>query len=154
MQALLSAPQNEKRHTELLMYLWHRLRGERLFPSEDAIDFDELTDVWEHCFLVQVRDIVHVEHYNYTYLGEGIINDYASGALPEGVPDLVTLDAGDIGHLLARVVMQREPHITTGTFPLLDGKEIRFRQCLLPLGPSDDAVHSVLGRISYKITFA
>ena len=145
------ASSEEKRHTELLVYLWQRLRGKRLFPSEDSIDFEEVSDLWSACFLVQVRDITCVEHYNYTYLGDKIIEDYQSGVLPQGIPHIVTLTAGDIGEQLKKVVAEKQPHYQAGTYALLDNKEIRFRQCLLPLGPTDEAVHSVIGRLSYKI---
>ncbi len=149
--AVKQLPAQEKRHTELLLYLWQRLRGSRLFPSEDIIDFEEIASLWSACFLVQVRDIVCVEHYNYTYLGESIIQDYQTGVLPEGIPHIVTLNACDIGDQLAKVVVEKKPYFQEGVFRLLDNKEIRFRQCLLPLGPTDEAVHSVVGRLSYKI---
>jgi hypothetical protein len=147
-------PSKEKRHTELLLYLWQRLRGKRLFPSEDTIDFEEIVDLWGACFLVQVRDITCVEHYNYTYLGEKIFVDYQTGLLPQGIPRIVTLNAADIGDQLKKVMIEKQPHFEAGSYALLDGKEIRFRQCLLPLGPTDDEVHSVIGRLSFKIVQA
>lgn len=144
-------PSSEKRHTELLLYLWQRLRGKRLYPSEDMIDFEEIAGLWNACFLVQVRDITQVEYFNYTYLGEKIVSDYQEGILPQGIPHIVTLNAADIGDQLRKVMDEKRPHFQEGVYPLLDKKEIRFRQCMLPLGPTDDAVHSVVGRLSYKV---
>lgn len=147
----MSTGSDEKRHTELLLYLWQRLRGKRLYPSEDIIDFEEITELWGMCFLVQIRDIQHVKHYNYTFLGEDIINDYQQGTLPAGIPGIVTLNASDISDQLATTISDKKPFFFSGIYPLLDGKEIRFRQCLLPLGPTDEEVHSVIGRLSYKV---
>jgi hypothetical protein len=147
----VSTSSDEKRHTELLLYLWQRLRGKRLFPSEDTIDFEEINDLWSMCFLVQIRDIEEVKHFNYTFLGEGIIHIYQQGILPSGILNIATLDAYDISDLITQVAHDKKPLFINGSYPLLDNKEIRYRQCILPLGPTDEAVHSVIGRLSYKI---
>ncbi len=47
-------------------------------PAEQDIDPDDIRDLWDSCFLIRVKDLGKAD-YNYTYLGEAIIEAYHHG---------------------------------------------------------------------------
>jgi hypothetical protein len=66
----------ERRITRRVYNYWHSICRGRLMPEEADIDPDALEDDWRHCFLLQTRDMDHIEQFNFTYLGEGILAAY------------------------------------------------------------------------------
>ena len=58
----------ERRISLILLQYWNQLRGNRPFPNEDEIEPEHLASIWEHCFVLQLRDLFSTDDYNYTYL--------------------------------------------------------------------------------------
>jgi hypothetical protein len=72
---------NERRISLTLVQYWNQLRGDNPLPREEDINPDRLIGVWERCFLVQMRDLQEVPHFNYSYFGPDLIRAYQEGAV-------------------------------------------------------------------------
>jgi hypothetical protein len=143
------ADTKERRFPMVLVRHWDRWRADRPFPSEQALDPDVLGEKWRYCFLVQVRDILNVRDYNYTYLGEGIIRAYQDGEVDGEYATMVGMNASKLTHSFTRVMETRAPVLEEGEFYTLKGRRVRYRQCMLPLGEDGQAVDAIFGGISF-----
>ena len=139
-------PSNQERRTSLiLLQYWNELRGERDFPHEDELDPERLPQVWDHCFLIQVRDIQHVKDYNYTYFGPALLDAYQLGLLDAENGKMVAPDANRLARLFAHVLNTRDPLMDEGSYLNDQGRVVKFRQSLMPLGNSEGVIESILG---------
>lgn len=141
----------ELRMGERLVTHWAELCDGRPYPAEDDLDPEDLGELWDDCFLVQLRDIYNVIDYNYTYLGKNILNAYQSTLLPEALPDLVNLHANHIAHLLNEAIETLHPIRVAHELHISPNTEIRFRQVLVPLGSNKGEVVAILGHMSYCV---
>jgi hypothetical protein len=147
--AKLDEMADERRFPNNLRVYWNKKRGSRSFPAEQDIDPDDLGLSWEYCFLVQVRDILNVQDYNYTYLGEGIIRAYRGEIFDEHNESMIGPNAHALGKSFRKVMETKAPMMEDGEFTSLMGRRIKYRQCMLPVGDSDDAVEAIFGGISF-----
>jgi hypothetical protein len=139
----------ERRLTLRLVAYWERLRGPRQMPSENDIDPEDLEELWDYCFLVQVRDLAK-QDYNYTYLGSAIVEAYRSGLDADDPCSLVALNANKLTSSYHQVISARAPVIEEGEFRNLHGDIVKFRQCMLPLSHGTD-VEAIFGGMRFKI---
>lgn len=139
----------ERRTSLILLQYWNELRGERDFPTEEEIDLSRLEHVWNHCFLVQVRDINEVHDFNYTYFGPDLRAAYDSGILDPGNGKMAAPDANQLRTLYDEVVEKHDPLLQEGTYINSQGKRILFRQSMMPIG--NGQVESILGGSWFKI---
>ena len=136
--------------TQLLDY-WNQQRGERAFPTENDIDPDAISDIWDNCFMVQARDISRRDDYNYSYLGKNIINAYRGESMDTECLPMIGTAAGLLGDSFEVVIENKSPMEEDGEFLSLDGKRVQFRQCLLPLGEDTGRITAVFGGLSLRI---
>lgn len=139
----------ERRITLRLIAYWERLRAGRAMPEEINIDPEDLSDLWDHCFLVQVRDL-QKKDYNYTYLGTAIMDAYRGGLSVDDSGSIVTLNANKLAGNYAQVMETCKPVIDEGEFENAKACTVKYRQCLLPLG-KDGVVDAIFGGMRYKI---
>lgn len=139
----------ERRLTLQLVAYWEKLRGDRPMPSENDINPEDLAELWDYCFLVQIRDLAKQE-FHYTYLGASIVEAY-QGALPAGgAGGAVTPEAGRMAESYVRVIQARAPVIEEGEFTGPRGEAVRYRQCMLPLGTGRQ-VEAIFGGMRFRI---
>ncbi len=152
---MTSAPQTnssqERRKGIQLADYWQRLCGERDFPLEDELDPDDLGEIWDDCFLIQLRDIEHVQHYNYTYLGANILHAYESGQLQTHVPGLASINALHLAEEFMNVMKSGRPYFFEDEHRINSMQVVKFRQCLLPLGNHEGTIASILGEMRFRI---
>lgn len=141
----------ERRISLMLLQYWNELRDERPMPTEDELDPDRLTAIWQHCFLLQIRDIKHVIDYNYTYLGPALMQAYEDGTLDRFNGKMVAPDANRLASLYEQVIKTHDPLLDEGEYTMPGGRVIRFRQAMLPLGDTTGKVHSILGGAWFKV---
>lgn len=141
----------ERRTSVILLQHWNELRDERLFPHEDELDTDHLQSVWEHCFLLQVRDVEQVANYNFTYLGPKLVKAYADGVLDIENGQMVSPQASMLAEKFRAVISSRDPLLEEGEYVNAHGELVKFRQAMLPLGTEDGTVLSILGGAWYKL---
>ncbi len=146
-----SQPEGERRQVMVLYDYWQALRGDRPCPTEDELDPDELGALWDDCFLIQLRDIEQVEHYNYTHLGTNILDAYESGQLQAHVPGLASLEALHLADEFRKVMESGQPYFHEAEHCLNPKQVVKFRQCLLPLGDGQGNIISILGEMRFRI---
>lgn len=141
---------SERRQSLKLIYYWDHLRGDRQMPMEDDIDTDHevIRDIWDHCFVVQVRDLTNHE-FNYTYLGPAIVDAYQGELEGLGHANMVSLSASKLMSAYQEVMDTKRPVIYSGEFDTGKSSLVKFRQCLLPLGK--DYVEVIFGHVTYHI---
>lgn len=142
----------ERRMTMRLLRYWERIKGDRLFPSENDIDPDDpdIVDVWDGCFVIQVRDIFNHQDYNYTYLGPAIIQAYKAGISNDSEQPIVSPNANKLQQHFHKVLETRAPIMQDGEFRNLKNTTIKYRQCLLPLGHGN-TIDAIFGGMSFKL---
>lgn len=140
----------ERRITLRVFNYWEMVCRGRPMPEESDIDPDALGADWENCFLLQTRDIDHIEQFNFTYLGEGILRAYQhAGINPENLY-LVGPNAFYLAPQFKQVVENAKPIIDEGYFFEGDGTKILYRQCLLPIGAKPKKVEAIFGAMLFK----
>jgi len=151
MNEIAPTPTYNRRKNAILLEYWESLCKDGKLPRESDIDFDVLKDLWENCFLIQMRDFnQETQHGNFTYLGKKLSDAYGEGALSsDGVPNLVTTDINSIHEACQEVQRTRQPVTNEGTVTLHDDVVLAFRQCLVPLTDGKDEIFSVLGRMEF-----
>ncbi len=140
----------ERRITQRVYNYWERLAGNRQMPEESDLDPDLLGDDWPHCFLLQTRDIEHIEQFNFTYLGEGILRAYTDAGIDPNNLYLVGPNAFYLAPHFKQVMDSRAPIVESSHFYALDGTKILYRQCLLPIGSNPEKVESIFGAMLFK----
>ncbi len=143
-------PPQERRVTNRLLTYWRDLPKNGQLPHENAIDPEALQDIWESCFLIHAYDIGKGSDYNYTFLGSNIMRAYGTDLTRNDAPPLASPSAEKLAVLYTQVLATRAPVINEDQFVNAAGKEIRYRQCLLPFG-SGDTVTSIFGGMRYKL---
>lgn len=143
-------PGIERRITLRLLAYWEKLRGDRPMPREEDINPDDIADLWDSCFLIHVKDLIQ-QDYNYTYLGQAIIDAYTSGFSADDPNEgLVSPNAGKLAHSYARVIATMKPVLEEGEFKNAHNDTVKYRQCLLPLG-DDGEIKAIFGGMRFKI---
>ncbi len=142
-------PAIERRITLRLLAYWEKLRGERPMPAEAEINPADIEDLWDHCLLVRIEDL-EKEGYNYTYLGEAIINAYRHGLSQSDPASSVSPNADTLSHSYARVIATRKPVMEEGEFYNLRNEQVKYRQVLLPLGEGE-TVKAIFGGMRFKL---
>jgi hypothetical protein len=140
----------ERRATFQLMAYWDELRADRALPTEDDIDPNHaaLRDIWNQCFVVQVRDFASKD-FNYTYLGPGIIDAYREELREHTGTKIVSLTASKLMDIYKQIMAERRPLVHMGEFTDERGSIVKFRQCLLPFG--HDKVDVIFGHMTYQV---
>jgi len=139
----------ERRITLRMLSYWEKMRRGRLMPAERDIDPDEISDLWDSCFLIHVKDLDKPD-YNYTYLGPKIVAAYEHGLSDDETHGLLSPNAGKLVANYERVIQTSKPLIEEGEFTNMHQETVRFRQCLLPLGENGQ-VDAILGGMHFKI---
>jgi hypothetical protein len=137
--------------TQRLIAYWQQKRGRRPMPEENDIDPDELAADWDYCFLLQSRDIFNIQDYNFTYLGAGIKQAYFDNLFDEHNEFLIGPNAYHLSKHFNKVLHTKAPVMDEGEFCTLQGRCIRFRQVLLPLGDAQGNVLAIFGGMSHKV---
>ena len=152
MSEILDFSSSDKHNlTQRLLDYWQKKRGDRPMPEENDIDPDELATDWDCCFLLQSRDVFNIKDYNFTYLGAGISQAYFDNLFDEHNEFLVGPNAYHLSNYFDKVLKQKAPLMDDGEFCTLQGRCIRYRQILLPLGDAQGNVAAIFGGMSHKL---
>jgi hypothetical protein len=139
----------ERRITLRLVAYWERIRKGKVMPLEAEINPDDIADLWDDCFLVHTKDLVQPD-YNYTYLGVNVGAMYAEGMKSNDMEGLDHFNAAQLSRSFQKVIDTKKPVIEEGELTNALGRQVLYRQCLLPIG-SDEQVEAILGGIRYRI---
>lgn len=139
----------ERRITRRVVNYWQSICRGRPMPEESDIDPDMLEEDWRHCFLLQTRDMQHIEQFNFTYLGEGILAAYQRAGIEMDNLFLIGPNAFYLASHFLHIVNTRQPLIEDNHFFASNGDKILYRQCLLPVG-TGKRVEAVFGAMLFK----
>ena len=141
----------EHRLSIRLLDYWDNIRGTRLFPSETLIDYEAILNLWDSCYLIQVNDLNNRNKVDFTYLGKNIIESYHTNLSEGDMVDLISPKSSRIMQHFQLVIEEKKPVLQSGEFLSRKGNNIKFRQCMLPLGEADDHVEAIFGCVGFKI---
>ena len=145
--------QNERRLPVQLLNYWDEIRGIRRFPSENDIHPEDILHLWDHCYLIQVNDLEKRQRVDFTYLGSEILKTYREHLSEEDAADIISPGSSRLAQNFRSVIESGSPVMQSGEFIIANGNTIRFRQCLLPLGLTDDKVEAIFGCARLKVFF-
>lgn len=141
--------QESKRTHERVRRHWLSLKENRRFPREDEIDPSAIDDVWDYCFLVDMRKGGVTRGFRYDYMGPALLDAYGVN-----LASIESCDAATLPHcaMMLRqydeVVESGEPATHEAEFENVHRLRIKYRCCLLPLGK--DRVEYILGCMRWK----
>ncbi len=142
----------ELRYHERLQDYWDRIRGDRRFPAESEINPDDLPDIWPSCFLVSIDNVTRRHGYRYSYLGESLMEAYGDDlSNPDVAHRLVSAVDAPMVHKFDEVLRTGDVVIDESEFVNLKRLNIRYRTCLLPLGPEGRAITHIIGCMRWKM---
>lgn len=141
----------ERRITNRVTNYWEQLCRGRAMPDECDIDPEALGDDCVNCFLLQTRDIDHIEQFNFTYLGENISHAYQTAGIDTDNLFLIGPNAFYLAPRFVHVAKSKKPLIDEGSFFTNSGTKILYRQCLLPIGSTPKRVDSIFGAMLFKV---
>lgn len=140
-----------KRISERLFHYWDDLRRDRAYPTEGDIDYREISDIWDSCFLVRVSEDVRARGYKYSYLGTSIIEAFGDDLTGQEVyAKLVDTANDDIVHRFEEMVERAEPLIDESEFINRRKMLVKYRYCMLPLGREKGKVDYIIGGMKWK----
>lgn len=135
------------RLTDILMGYWEGLKKNKGLPSENDINPDELSGVWDDCFLAQVMSN---GRYRYSYLGKNLIEAYGDDLEKDEIDYLVSTSGHKTIEKFDEVVKNREPISDKGEFTNSKHLLIKYRQLLLPFLDTGGKVGFILGGMRWK----
>lgn len=136
----------ERRLTEQLLLYWNSVRGERKFPPISDIHPADLGDIWQDCFVVEIKGSSDNPEFSHTYYGSRI-KDMYGGDLTDDVVERIQSKTLD---LYKQVIETKQVNINEGEFTNLQDEETKYRQILLPLGPDEENIDHILGGMRYR----
>jgi hypothetical protein len=140
----------ERRKALRLIQYWEQIRGAKKLPSENDVDPDAIADIWDSCFLLQVRDMSRTDG-NFTYLGKHILDAFRGGLSGDSCGELVSPNIMNLGQNFNDLLDNQRPQLQEGKFRNIKGDLVRYRQALVPLGYQQDRVDAIFGCMSLKI---
>lgn len=142
----------ERRITHRLVNYWQGIKGDNILPPESAIDSDDIPDLWDDCFIIQTNseNLLEDRAYGYSYIGRSLLDMLVPDEDGIGEGNLVTLMPDRLMAIYSEMLMTKLPVTDEVEGFNLNGRMIKYRQCLLPMGNSDGRIHAIFGGMRYK----
>ncbi len=139
----------ERRINLRLLSYWEKLRHGRDMPPLSEFNPDDLRDLWESCFLIEMAQLDKSDGH-YKHLGQFIRDSYEQGTIKGDSGAMISPDPFVTQQHFRSVIASGKPLLDEGEFSNGDNKIVKYRQCLLPLGASGK-VEAVFGGMNFKI---
>ena len=140
-----------KRINERLYDYWVSIAKGKLYPSERDVDPEAISDIWDSCFLVKSHGGAADGLFKYTYLGLSLIEAYGDDMTNQDISGkLIAPNSPDMAHKFNEVVKTAKPVIDESEFTNKHRFLIKYRSCMLPLGPTPGGVEYILGGMKWK----
>jgi hypothetical protein len=136
------------RINEQLEQYWNSLCAGRPMPLESEINIDDLANIWDHCFLVNIAG----ERLAYSYLGSELMQAYGDDFTGKEITDtLVYPHPVSLMQTFRTAIRTARPQQDESTFTNARGMLIKYRSCVLPLGMAGETdVRFLLGGMKWK----
>lgn len=139
----------ERRINLRLLSYWEKLRRGRTMPGPEELNPDDLRDLWDCCFTIHAPEVYKAD-FNYSYLGQFIIDAYHEGHIKGDSGPMISPIAANTSAHFRKVMETGKPLTEEGQFTNRNGKIVKYRQCLMPLG-REDKIAVIFGGLSFKI---
>lgn len=144
--------ERQRRITEYLLSYWEELRGDRPFPAESDVNPGDLEDIWESCFLVEVKGSEDKGlSFKYAYLGGDLIDAFGDDMTGREIFDeLVDPKTRDLVRNLTEMVELGEPTIREAEFTNHNNMLIKYRKAMVPLSDDGKTINFILGGMKWR----
>lgn len=137
----------QQRLSDQLITYWESKKEGSNIPLESNIDGDEISDIWDSCFLIEYED----NKFRYSYLGEDIVEAYGDDLQGlEIVEGLIYPENSNIIENFQNVVDSQEPKRFEGEFTNKNNMLIKYRKTLVPLGDGEKVTY-ILGGMRWRV---
>lgn len=141
--------ESERRISHQLVNYWQQIKGDRPLPTLRDIDQDDIPEMWPHCFIVHIHD--HHDGtgiaYTYEYIGDTLHELMLDGeSLP---PYLAVLPYERLLDVHNEMSMTNLPIVESVEDLQVNGRGIKSRLCLLPVGDGTGSVTSIFGGMRF-----
>ncbi|UAT43052.1 PAS domain-containing protein [Anaplasmataceae bacterium AB001_6] len=140
----------ERRIINRLRDYWNKVRKDRLYPSIDDIDLEELSDIWDdYGFLIKINysDKKGMTDYQLTHIGKKIVDLHKEHNFEYNIP-IISEDLEGIVSYIESVIDSKDSVIDESEAETME-YVLKFRQCFLPLGKNDNKVDQIIGAFNY-----
>ncbi len=135
---------HDRRITEQLILHWNQLRKERLFPTIEELDSENLVQIWPDCYIL-VLDAESSAGFRFKYLGDNI-RHFVSG---KSIIDKEL--SRRLWQSFRTILETKKPVVEESELTLSENEVIKYRTILLPLGPDEEKVDHVFGGIRFRV---
>lgn len=137
----------EQRITRRLLSYWDANKSDAELPLASNINRDDLQDVWDDCFLVEVKGSEDKGfEFRYNYIGSSIIAAYGDEVTGADIQtSLLSPEGKHVMDIFEEVVEMKTPVIDEAEFTNLQHVVVRYRQCILPFSDKNGKVTHLLG---------
>ncbi|MDH5796453.1 MAG: PAS domain-containing protein [Anaplasmataceae bacterium] len=144
----------EKRTTNKLCSYWSSIRGNRNYPNKLDIDFDDIEEIKEYCFILSIKEVGNKMEYKFDYIGSTLheIFEQEQHQVLSINYSIISLNPESALESIDEVMESGYPVINETQTIVDDGNELSFRQCFLPLSDNNKDINSILGTFRCKIS--
>lgn len=146
-------PDTEHTHrlNEQLLEYWKKLSKNGEIPKESSIDPSCISDIWNDCFLVNLKKTTEKRTYKYEYMGEHLLDAFGMDMTSvEMLDKKVHPYLQDILSNFEQVLLKKEPVSEDSVLTNTKGLCIKYRTCMVPLANSQGDVHYIFGSMRWK----
>ena len=144
----------ERRITDRLIQYWQQIKGDDVLPSAGRVDSDEMGDMWEDCFVIEIRPnpaLAGDFAYSYSYVGRDIHEFLTPENGEVERENLLTVPFDKLSAFYEEMLMTKLPIVEEVEDQPYEGGVMKYRQCLCPLGTPDGQIRGIIGGMRYKI---
>lgn len=146
--------ESERRLTHRLVDYWQQIKGDRPFPMVNDIDPDEIADMWEYCYLIQISkstDFSREHAYSLTFLGRALQSFRQQGDSAHEAAFLMTLPPDKLDTIYTEMLMTRLPIVENVDDFYTPIGVIKYRQAICPIGTEDGQIRGIFGGMRFKV---
>ena len=136
-----------KRINDTLMKYWDRLKEDGEVPPESLVNPDDIAEIWDDCFLIQVTK---THGYRYDFLGDNLVEAYGGDMVGHEVDSLVSTSTSNAIERFREVIELKRPVVFMGVFVNYSNLKIKYRELLLPFTDGEGEINHILGGVRWR----
>ncbi len=143
-------PQGMERRLVLrLLSYWRELRAEGEFPSFADVDPDEMSDMWSHCFAIEIFE--DDSEPVFRAMGDELAATTDYSLIDQGVTVAQERTLASVAITFLPEVLRKGVPVSRGDeFFKADGTQVLYRSILLPMSDDGDRISGILGAVNCR----
>lgn len=143
-------PQGMERRLVLrLLAHWRSLCGEQNFPSFSAVDPTEMSDMWSHCFVIEIFE--DDSEPVFRALGDDLAATVDYSLIGQGITAAQECSLPGVAITFLPEVLRKGVPVSRGDeFFKPDGTKVLYRSILLPMSDDGDSISGILGAVNCR----